>query len=246
MKRIIITPPMEPLPRKPRSKLIGESRAMAVKRFLHLERSLHAKDQFKEFSSVVNEYFELNHAELVPLSDLAKPPKEVFYLPMHAVRKDSSTTTKLRVVFDVHVSAKSSSGISLNDTLLVGRTIHSPLMDVLIRFRRHQIPLTADVSKMYRAIHLHETDRVYHRFVWRDKQDEPLRDYQMIRATFGVSASSHAANMSLRQNASNHIDQFPLAAKSVMEDLYVDDCLSGADTLEEAVKLRKQFLDLFD
>ena len=52
----------------------------------------------------------MNHAELVPVADLQKPPREIFYLPMHAVRKEHSSTTKLRIVFDA--SAKSASGIS--------------------------------------------------------------------------------------------------------------------------------------
>ena len=37
-----------------------------------------------------------------------------------------------QAVFDA--SAKSSSGVSLNDLLLVGPTVHSPLIDVLLRF----------------------------------------------------------------------------------------------------------------
>ena len=68
----------------------------------------------------------MGHAEPVPPSDLEKPQHQVFYLPMHAVRKDSSTTTKIRAVFDA--STKSSSGVSLNDTLLVGPTVHPPLI----------------------------------------------------------------------------------------------------------------------
>jgi len=107
----------------------------------------------------------IRHAEPIPPVDLGKPPSETFYLPMHAVRKEHSTTTKVRVVFDA--SAKSSSGISLNDTLLVGPTIHPSLTDVLLRFRSHRIALTADVSKMYRAIELAPSDRDLHRFVWR-------------------------------------------------------------------------------
>ena len=74
----------------------------------------------------------MGHAETVPIADLENSQHEVFYLPMHAVRKESSSTTKIRAVFDA--SGKSSSGVSLNDTLLVGPTVHSSLIDVLLSF----------------------------------------------------------------------------------------------------------------
>lgn len=51
---------------------------------------------------------------------------------------------------------------------MVGPNIHLPLIDVLLRFRLYQVALTADVSKMYRAVQLAELDRDYHRFVWRN------------------------------------------------------------------------------
>ena len=138
------------LPRKSDAKQLRESRSQAVRRFMSLERSLTLNGRFNEFEAVMQEYLDMNHAERVPLKDMNKPEREIFYLPMHAVYKSSSTTTKVRAVFDA--SAKSSSGMSLNDTLLVGPTIHPPLIDVLLRFRQHRIALTADVSKMYRAV----------------------------------------------------------------------------------------------
>ena len=79
---------------------------------------------------MMEEYFEMGHAKPVPLADLEKSEQETFYLPVHAVRKESSSTTKIPVIFDA--SAKSSSSVSLNDTLLVGPTVHSPLIDVLL------------------------------------------------------------------------------------------------------------------
>lgn len=39
--------------------------------------------------------------------------------------------------------------------------------------------------------------------------------------------------------------KYPLAYKAVIESFYVDDGLTGADTMEEAVKLHKELLDLF-
>lgn len=111
-----------PLPKKPDSKPLGESRSQAVRRFLSLERTLKRKNMFREFENVMQEYLDLGHAETVPTEDEDKPPSKVFYLPMHAVYKATSTTTKIRAVFDA--SAKSSTGVSLNDTLLVGPTVN--------------------------------------------------------------------------------------------------------------------------
>ena len=232
-----------PLPRKENCKPLGESRSQAVRRFLSLERTLHSKNQFGAFRAVMNEYLELGHAESVPQDDLNKAPSKVFYLPMHAVRKDSSTTTKIRAVFDA--SMKTGTGVSLNDVLMVGPTVHSSLVDVLLRFRMHRIALVADVSKMYRAIQLPLADRDFHRFVWRDRQSDILRDFRMTRVTFGVSSSSFVANMAIKQNAADKAHKYPLAAQVVDDGFYVDDCLTGADSVEEGIELSSQLRALF-
>ena len=185
----------------------------------------------------------MGHAKQVPLIDLQKPHQDTFYLPMHAVRKESSSTTEIQAVFDA--SAKSSTGVSFNDTLQVRPTVHSSLVDVLLRFRLHRIALTLDVSRMYHAVKLITSDCDFYWFVWRASPNEPLTDYQMTRVMFGVSASSFAANMCVRQNALDFGFEYPLAAKAVSESFYVDDCLSGADTIEEAVKLQEQLQGLF-
>ncbi len=164
-----------PLPKKPGVPPLGESRSYAVKRFLSLERSLHSRNQFQALDDVMQEYFQEGHAELVPPKDAEKPREDVFYLPVQAVVKESSTTTKVRAVFDG--SAKSTSGVSINDQLLVGPTVHSSLIDVLLQFRMHRVALTADVSRMYRAVLIPENQRDLHRFVWRQHPSATLQDY---------------------------------------------------------------------
>ena len=66
-----------------------------------------------EFADVIDKYFRESHAEPVPPEDLSKPMSEVFYLSMHSVCKDTSTTTNLNVVFDA--LAIFSMGVLLND-----------------------------------------------------------------------------------------------------------------------------------
>ena len=101
-------------------------------------------------------------------------------------------------------SAKCTSGSSLNDQFLVGPTVHPLLIDVLVRFRRHKVAMTTDVSKMYRGVIIPEDQRDLHRFLWRGDRVQPIGEYRMTRLTFGVSASSFAANMALRQNVLDH------------------------------------------
>ena len=132
---------------------------------------------------------------------------------MHTVYKDSSSTSKLRVVFDS--SAKSSSGVSLNDQLLVGPTVHAPLIDVLLRFLRRVTAMSTDMSRMYCAILLPESQRDLHQFVWRRNERNPLKEYRMTRLTFGVSVSSFAANMAAKQNTIVHEHSHPRATKAV-------------------------------
>ena len=232
-----------PLPRKSGVVALGESRTQAEERFVRLERSLRKKGAFQEFAEVLLEYFQMQHAEPVPADDLDRQRAEVYYFPMHAVRKETSSTSKLRVVFDA--SAKTSTDTSLNDHLLVGPTVHAPLIDVLLRFRQHRVALTTDVSRMYRSVLLPEGQRDLHRFVWREDPCQPIKDYRMTRLTFGVSASSFAANMALKQNTIDHKESHPQAYQAMLKSFYVDDGLTGANSVDEAVKLRNELQQLF-
>ena len=140
----------------------------------------------------------------MPPHDLTSS-KEHYYLPMHGVSKASSTTTKLRVVFDA--IAKSSNSLSLNETLATGPTLYPTLKTILLRFRLHKIAL----SKMYRAVYLDPKDRDLHHFLWREQPTGPLVDFRMTSVTFGVSSSPYLAIRALQQVASDFGHQYPLS-----------------------------------
>ena len=74
----------------------------------------------------------MEHVELVPVADLSKPCNEFYYFPMRAVSKETSSTSKVRVMF--HASAETASGTSLNDHLLVGPTVHPTIIDIILHF----------------------------------------------------------------------------------------------------------------
>ena len=66
----------------------------------------------------MQEYLELGH--MLEVKDESELEKDGYYLPHHAILKNS-VTTKCRVVFDA--SAKTDSGLSLNDVQFCGPTL---------------------------------------------------------------------------------------------------------------------------
>lgn len=221
------------LPRKQPEMSLGASRPQAYTRLMRNKQSLQKKGTWDAFQVAVKDYSLKDHAEVVPSKELQHVS---YYLPMHGVSKDS-TTTKLRVVFDA--SAKTSNGSSLNDMLWSGPTDYPLLSNLLIRFRRHPIALSADISQMFREILLAPEDRDLHRFLTFDDEGRVV-DMRMKRVTFGITSSPFLATRTLRRIAKDNCLQYPEAADIVQEGFYVDDCLTGADTVEDAIYLREQ------
>lgn len=60
-------------------------------------RSLLRKGKLDVFNTEMENYFKLDHAEVIPQNELSN---NGYYLPVHGVFKDGSTTTKVRPVFD--------------------------------------------------------------------------------------------------------------------------------------------------
>jgi len=96
-------------------------------------------------SEFLQEYDGLGHMNQT--NEDTSSAEERYYLPHHAVFKSSSSTTRTRVVF--YGSCRSSNGLSLNDTLLLGSPVQRDLYSIVLRFRTYQIASTPDIAKMY-------------------------------------------------------------------------------------------------
>ena len=83
---------------------------------------------------------------------------------------------------------------------MIGPTVYPHISDIILKFRTNKNAITGNISKIFRAVVLHEEERDLHHFVFRISP-ERLRDYRMTRLTFGVLASPFLATQSLRQLA---------------------------------------------
>ncbi|XP_058840891.1 uncharacterized protein LOC131696364 [Topomyia yanbarensis] len=230
------------LPTKPEiGQMLGESKSAALHRFNLLERRFENNEDLKTaYHSFMREYLQLHHMEPVP--DGEQQTRRSFYLPHHPVLKASSSTTKLRVVFGG--SAKTSSGNSLNVSLLVGPVLQDELLQIVIRFRKYAVALVGDIEKMYRQVMVHPDDRPLQKILWRFDPSEPIQTYQLCTVTYGLGPSSYLATKTLIKLAEDEGQHYPKAAPLVSKGYYIDDFIGGDDTVEGAIELRKEMSEL--
>lgn len=218
----------------------GGSEVIARRRFINLEKRLLKEPELRlQYSAVINEYIQLGHAEVVPQLELGK---DAFYLPHHAVVREDKSTTKVRVVFDASCSGHN--GISLNKELMVGPTLQPDLRQTVMRWRCHPISLIADIVKMYRQVKVADEDTDYQRIFWRDNPNAELKHIRLLRVTFGTSSAPYLAVRSLQQLARDEGSEFPLVAERVLDSFYVDDLLTGCESVAEGELMYQQLNQL--
>ncbi|XP_049878082.1 uncharacterized protein LOC126375229 [Pectinophora gossypiella] len=201
---------------------LGDTYKLANKRFMNLEKRFKRNPTLKsEYAKFINEYGDLNHLSLSTINK----PETSYFLCHHAVLKEDSESTKLRVVFDG--SAQSSSGYSLNDILMVGPNVQDSLFSILIRARQYKYLLTGDIEKMYRQVSVCEEDRDLQLILWREDESQPIRTLKLNTLTYGTASASYLSTRCLWQLGEEHTDG--LIKNIIQKDFYVDDLITGAN-----------------
>lgn len=188
------------------------------------------KDHFLDFMAKI---FENRHAELAPpLSDNEK----CWYLPIFGVYH-SQKPGQIRVVFD---SSAQYQGVSLNSVLLTGPNMNNSLLGVLLRFRKEQVAITADIQQMFHCFVVNEDHRNFLRFLWYKNNDleNEVVEFRMRVHVFGNSPSPAVAMYGLKKAAMEGAKDHGSEARQFIErNFYVDDALVSLPTEQEAITL---------
>ncbi|XP_054744461.1 uncharacterized protein LOC129248873 [Anastrepha obliqua] len=228
------------LPFKEAPHCLGQSYATALRRFIAQERRItRCPDLHQRYIAFMEEYSRLGHMSIVENVNFDNPH---YYVPHHYVLKPTSTTTKLRVVFDA--SCKSTTQRSLNDILAVGPTLQNDLYILLLRFRLYRYTLTADIVKMYRQILVDKNDRKFQYILWRSTPHDEIRTYQLNTVTYGTASAPYLAVQSLNYIADAYESEYALGASTIKTSFYVDDLLCGADTLAELSRIKYEVTEI--
>ncbi|XP_046145628.1 uncharacterized protein LOC114881980 [Osmia bicornis bicornis] len=217
------------------------SRKIASRFYAKLEqrlfKQLNLESQYHDFLS---EYLSMGHMERVEEEQALN--LSAIYIPHHPVVRLSSSTTKLRVVFNA--SAKTPSGKSLNDHLMIGPKLQRDLAAIILRWRLFRYVYTADIAKMFRQILINPADADYQRILWRSHRDQPIFSYRLLTVTYGLASAPYLAIKVLDQLALDEGSNFPAAIPVLQDSIYVDDAIFGADEIHTLRDIRNQLVDL--
>lgn len=184
---------------------LGDTLPIASALYKKLESKLRRQPEIaQQYDSFMREYIFLGHMRLVPEED--KPRFSPVYIPHHAVLRLSSSSTKLRVVFNA--SCKSSNGTSLNEFLLICPKLQQDLPAILLRWRLFRYVYTADIMKIFRQILIHPDDADFQRILW-SPDGQRVRLYQLFTVTYGLPSTPYLAMRVLCQLAEEEGQAFP-------------------------------------
>ena len=201
-----------------------------------LKRLQGKPDVLKEYDNVIKQQVEEGITEKVHES---KPMSvgAVHYLPHREVIRADKETTKLRVVYDASCNT---TGTSLNDCLLAGPPLTPMIFDILVRFRAFKVAVVADIEKAFLNISVTPEHRDFLRFLWVDDPFKSCPRVQVLRfcrVVFGVTSSPFILNATIRHHMNTYIETDEQFVKKVLDSLYVDDFVSGANTHQSAYDL---------
>ncbi|XP_043461792.1 uncharacterized protein LOC122506254 [Leptopilina heterotoma] len=220
---------------------LGQSREQVVSMFLRSEKqqskNLITKSKYNSF---MQEYIDLNHMRPVSDEDQSLPNQN--YLPHHVITKSPDPSSAIRVVFNG--SFLTISGLSLNDILYPGQKLQAAIWLIITKWRLWKFVFTADIVKMFRQIKIDSPDCNLLRIVWRPDPSQPLMDYCLTTVTYGTRSAPFLAIRVLNQLASDEKDHFPLGSDALLNNTYVDDIFSGGDSVEAAIQVRNELINI--
>lgn len=127
-----------------------------------------------------------------------------------------------------------------------GPNLQQDLQSLIIKWRQYKYAYTADIEKMFRKIWVSPLDQSYQKILWRDNQNQSIKEYQLATVTYGTKSAPFLAMMTLKQLAQDERDNYvdSLAPEALEGSFYMDDLLHGSHSIESAKKLQEDLIKL--
>ena len=219
---------------------------MAKKRFEFLKKKLRSDEKlYSQYKAVIEGYLNKDppYARKLEPEEVYRTSHKTWTLPTFPVFHPQKPN-KPRVVND---AAAEFHGVSLNKELLTGPDLLTLLVGVMMRARNGSVAISADIEAMFHQVRVSPEDADALRFLWMDdiSSDKPPDVYQMLVHIFGAKDSPTVANYAVKRTARETCHQFSaLAFETALRSFYVDDLLKAVNSVDEAVSLAKEMMDM--
>ena len=181
-------------------------------------------DMIDKYDEIIQDQLKEGIVERV----VEEPNERVFYIPHKPVKRETATTTKLRIIFDASAKPNENSP-SLNECLETGPPLQNLLWNVLVRNRLKPIALTADIKQAFLQVRIRTEDRDVLRFHWiKNKDPSAIEVLRFTRALFGLVQSPFLLAGTLKLHLENLRERYPSEIEEILRSLYVDDVITGA------------------
>ena len=168
-----------------------------------------------------------------------------FYIPHKLVIRETAESTKMRIVFDASTKPNHTSP-SVNDCLETGPPLQNLLWSVLVRNRFKPIALSGDLKQAFLQVRIKEAHRNALRFHWIKVRDSSqVETLRFTRALFGLVQSPCLLGGTLKQHLESLKDKYPAVVEEIENSLYVDDVVSGGDTIDQVGELKDASITVF-
>ena len=209
-----------------------------------LTKNLIRSNKLGEYDKIIQE--QINEGIIEKMRETKKSEKgKEFYLPHRPVIQESAETTKIRIVYDASAKPIKDS-VSLNECLETGPPLQNSLWDILIRSRFRPILLCGDIEKAFLQIRIRESERDVLRFHWVKNSDPSVIEInRFTRLVFGLTQSPFILEGTLKAHFQYYVNKYPTLNEAISEDMYLDDFVSGINTIEEVEVIKQKSNELF-
>ena len=115
-----------------------------------------------------------------------------------------------------------------------------------MRNRFKPVALAGDLKQAFLQIRIKEEDRDAMRFHWiRDKDPSKVEVYRFTRAMFGLVQSPFLLGGTLEHHLHSVKDHYPEEVSEILRSLYVDDIITGMNTIDQVKHLKKSAISIF-
>ena len=126
-----------------------------------------------------------------------------------------------------------------------GPVLQNNMWNILVRSRVHPVAVNGAFKKAILQVRGKEEDRNALRFHWQSGGSSKLETLWLTRVIFGLTSSPFLLGEVIEHHLNFWESRKPETVEELRKTIYVDDLVSGGDTVEEAKDVKQQAIEIF-